>query len=59
VHSDSSHSQPIMMTFKQFMSGLDDSIDHVEAAKRYNEYKLDFKRKQINEFFGAHKDEEW
>lgn len=41
------------------MRGLDDSIDHVEAAKKYNEYKNEFKRKQIVEFFTAHKDEEW
>lgn len=47
------------MSFKQFMRNLDDSVDHLEAAKKYNEYKLEFKRKQITEFFNAHKDEEW
>ena len=57
--NDNTLSQPPYMTFKQFMRGLDDSIDHNEAAKRYNEYKLDFKRKQIIDFFTAHKDEEW
>lgn len=51
--------QPPYMSFKQFMRNLDDSVDHLEAAKKYNEYKLEFKRKQITEFFNAHKDEEW
>lgn len=41
------------------MRNLDDSIDHHEASNRYNEYKFEFKRKQIIEFFNAHKDEEW
>ena len=57
--NDNMLTQPPMMTFKQYMRGLDDSVDHVEAAKKYNEYKNDFKRKQIVEFFTAHKDEEW
>ncbi|KAG8195771.1 hypothetical protein JTE90_004777 [Oedothorax gibbosus] len=51
--------QPAMMTFKQFLASQDDSIDDQEAVKKYNEYKLEFKRQQINEFFLAHKDEEW
>lgn len=57
--NDNMLTQPPMMSFKQYMRGLDDSVDHVEAAKKYNEYKNDFKRKQIVEFFTAHKDEEW
>lgn len=51
--------QPIMLTFKQFMNNLDDSIDHIEATTKYNEYKLEFRRKQLTEFFNAHKEEEW
>lgn len=51
--------QPIMLTFKQFMNNLDDSIDHIEATTKYNEYKVEFKRKQLTEFFNAHKEEEW
>lgn len=51
--------QPPMMTFKQFLSSQDDGIDDQEAVKKYNEYKLEFKRQQINEFFLNHKDEEW
>lgn len=51
--------QPPMMTFKQFLAGQDDSVDDMEAVKKFNEYKLEFKRQQINDFFLAHKDEEW
>ena len=50
---------PIMKTFKEFLITLDDSVDETEAVKRYNEYKLDFRRQQMQEFFLAHKDEEW
>ncbi|XP_059158047.1 serrate RNA effector molecule homolog isoform X2 [Physella acuta] len=51
--------QPPMMTFKQFLSKQDDTISQDEAIKLFDDYKLDFKRQQINEFFLAHKDEEW
>ena len=51
--------QPAMMTFKQFLTTLDDSVDDDDAVQRYREYKMDFKRQQIHEFFVAHKDEEW
>ena len=51
--------QPIMLTFKQFMNNLDDSTDHIEATTKYNEYKVEFRRKQLTEFFNAHKEEEW
>ncbi|XP_055004334.1 serrate RNA effector molecule homolog isoform X2 [Boleophthalmus pectinirostris] len=50
---------PIMKTFKEFLLSLDDSVDETEAVKRYNEYKLDFRRQQMQDFFLAHKDEEW
>ncbi|XP_042908669.1 serrate RNA effector molecule homolog [Parasteatoda tepidariorum] len=56
---DAGITQPPMMTFKQFLSSQDDGIDDQEAVKKYNEYKLEFKRQQINEFFMNHKDEEW
>uniref|UniRef100_A0A673BZU7 Serrate, RNA effector molecule n=1 Tax=Sphaeramia orbicularis TaxID=375764 RepID=A0A673BZU7_9TELE len=45
--------------FKEFLLSLDDSVDETEAVKRYNEYKIDFRRQQMQEFFLAHKDEEW
>ena len=51
--------QPPMMTFKAFLVTQEDSITDEEAIKRYNEYKMEFKRQQLNEFFIAHKDEEW
>lgn len=51
--------QPPMMTFKQFLQQQDDTIGEEDAIKRYNNYKIDFKRQQISEFFVAHKEEEW
>uniref|UniRef100_A0A3B4YHF7 Serrate RNA effector molecule homolog (Arabidopsis) n=1 Tax=Seriola lalandi dorsalis TaxID=1841481 RepID=A0A3B4YHF7_SERLL len=50
---------PIMKSFKEFLISLDDSVDETEAVKRYNEYKIDFRRQQMQDFFLAHKDEEW
>uniref|UniRef100_A0A3Q4HVL7 Serrate RNA effector molecule homolog (Arabidopsis) n=1 Tax=Neolamprologus brichardi TaxID=32507 RepID=A0A3Q4HVL7_NEOBR len=49
---------PIMKSFKEFLLSLDDSVDETEAVKRYNEYKIDFRRQQMQDFFLAHKDEE-
>ncbi|KAG7175611.1 Serrate RNA effector molecule-like, partial [Homarus americanus] len=51
--------QPPMMTFKAFMEQCDDSITEEEALRKYSEYKLEFKRQQLNEFFVNHKEEEW
>lgn len=51
--------QPPMIPFKQFLASQDDSISEEEAVKRYNQYKLDFKKTQLNEYFLKHKDEEW
>lgn len=51
--------QPAMMTLKQFLATQDDSIPDDVAITKYSEYKLEFKRNQLNEFFVAHKDEEW
>ncbi|XP_077596076.1 serrate RNA effector molecule homolog isoform X3 [Stigmatopora nigra] len=50
---------PVMKSFKEFLISLDDSVEETEAVKRYNEYKLDYRRQQMQEFFLAHKDEEW
>lgn len=52
-------SQPPMMSLKQFLVTQDDSISDEIAISKYNEYKLEFKRSQLNEFFVGHKDEEW
>lgn len=51
--------QPAMLTLKQFLATQDDSISDSDAIEKYNEYKVEFKRQQLNEFFVAHKDEEW
>ena len=48
-----------MMTFKQFLASQDDHISDEEAIKKFNEYKMDFKKQQIQEFFSAHKEQEW
>lgn len=52
-------SRRMMLTFKQFLSQQDDSIDEDDAIAGYNEYKAEFKRKQVDEFFDNHKDEDW
>nr|XP_027195841.1 serrate RNA effector molecule homolog isoform X2 [Dermatophagoides pteronyssinus] len=51
--------QPPMMTFKQFVNEQDDHLDVEILITKYNDYKCDFKRTQIQEFFNRHKDEEW
>ncbi|XP_025836771.1 serrate RNA effector molecule homolog isoform X2 [Agrilus planipennis] len=51
--------QPVMMSFKAFLAAQDDNISDSEAVEKYNEYKLEFQRQQLNEFFVAHKDDEW
>ncbi|XP_069806081.1 serrate RNA effector molecule homolog isoform X3 [Dendropsophus ebraccatus] len=50
---------PVMKTFKEFLLSLEDSVDETEAVRRYNEYKMEFRRQQMQDFFLAHKDEEW
>lgn len=57
--NDGIPTQPAMMTLKQFLATQDDSISDQDAITKYNEYKVEFKRQQLNEFFVAHKDEEW
>ena len=59
--SESSHDGflPPKMTFKAFLATQDDSITDEEAAHKYSEYKLEFKRQHLNEFFSNHKDSEW
>jgi hypothetical protein len=48
-----------MLSFKQFLAQQDDSIDEGQAIQLYQEYKSDFKRKQITDFFDEHKEEDW
>jgi len=47
------------MSFKDFIIQQEDDIDETEAVRRYQEYKVEFKRTQINDFFVLHKSEEW
>jgi hypothetical protein len=42
-----------------FLQRQEDNISDEEAIKRYNEYKLDFRKTQLNNFFLEHKEEEW
>ncbi|XP_034476529.1 serrate RNA effector molecule homolog isoform X2 [Drosophila innubila] len=58
VASDT-QTQPAMLTLKQFLDTQDENISDSEVMRKYTEYKTDFKRQQLNEFFVAHKDEEW
>lgn len=58
VNSDT-QTQPAMLTLKQFLDTQDENISDSEVMRKYTEYKTDFKRQQLNEFFVAHKDEEW
>ena len=48
-----------MMSFKAFLAAQDDNIDDQEAVRKYNEYKMEYKKAQLSEFFLSHKDEEW
>ena len=47
------------MNFKGFIMQQEDDIDEGEGVRRYQEYKVEFKKTQINDFFVLHKDEEW
>ena len=51
--------RPPMLTFKHFLSQQDDNIDEAQAIHSYNDYKVDFKRRQISEFFDNHKEGDW
>ncbi len=51
--------QPPFLSFKLFLQQQNDDISDEEAIKRYNDYKMDFKKTQINNFFLEHKEEEW
>uniref|UniRef100_H2Z9S1 Arsenite-resistance protein 2 homolog n=1 Tax=Ciona savignyi TaxID=51511 RepID=H2Z9S1_CIOSA len=55
---DMQPSGPKMLTFKQWLHNQKDDITDEEAVKNYTEYKVN-RRQQLQEFFIAHKDEEW
>ena len=48
-----------LLTFKRFLATQDDDISDEDAIKKYNEYKLEHKRHQLERFFRNHKEEEW
>ncbi|WKY00575.1 hypothetical protein Q1695_014979 [Nippostrongylus brasiliensis] len=48
-----------MLTFKKFLMTQDDDISDSAALAAYNEYKQEYKRKELQRFFDAHKGEEW
>ena len=50
---------PHLMSFKDFVLQQEDDIIEEEAVRRYQEYKVEFKRTQINDFFVLKKKEEW
>uniref|UniRef100_A0A667ZEN7 Serrate, RNA effector molecule n=1 Tax=Myripristis murdjan TaxID=586833 RepID=A0A667ZEN7_9TELE len=43
----------------EFLLNMEDSVDETEAVKRYNQYKLDFRRQQLQDFFLNHKEQEF
>lgn len=48
-----------MLSFKQFLNAQEDDIEDMEAVKKYQEYKLEFRKTQLGDFFQQHKEEEW
>lgn len=47
------------MRLQEFLLNMEDSVDETESVKRYNQYKLDFRRQQLQDFFLQHKEQEW
>lgn len=58
AESDSVYSGPLL-PFKKFLANQEDDISEEDAIKKYNEYKCEHKKHQLERFFRAHKDEEW
>uniref|UniRef100_A0A915F0L0 Serrate RNA effector molecule n=1 Tax=Echinococcus canadensis TaxID=519352 RepID=A0A915F0L0_9CEST len=56
---DEMNYRPPLMPFKRFLEPLDDFITDEEAIAKYREYKESFNKRYIEEFFEAHKNEEW
>lgn len=49
----------VSVCVQEFLLNMEDSVDETESVKRYNQYKLDFRRQQLQDFFLQHKDQEW
>lgn len=58
-HDSDYPTQPPFLSFKLFLQQQDDNISDEDAIRKYNDYKMDFKKTQINNFFLEHKEEEW
>ncbi|TGZ65849.1 hypothetical protein CRM22_005680 [Opisthorchis felineus] len=56
---DDSMYRPPLVPFKRFLEPLDDLITEEEACNKYREYKESYSKRHIEEFFEAHKNEEW
>ncbi|VDK40210.1 unnamed protein product [Taenia asiatica] len=56
---DETNYRPPLMPFKRFLEPLDDFVTDEEAVAKYKEYKESFNKRYIEEFFEAHKNEEW
>merc|ERR1712137_488443 len=48
----------ILLSFKAWVMKQDDNINEDDACKNFKLYKAEFKKKQMQEFFVTHKDEE-
>ncbi|CAH8538087.1 unnamed protein product [Schistosoma turkestanicum] len=51
--------RPPVIPFKRFLDPLDDLITEEEACTKYKEYKEGYMKRHTEEFFDAHKNEEW
>ncbi|XP_062384612.1 serrate RNA effector molecule homolog [Sardina pilchardus] len=49
----------VLQSFKEFLLCLDPAVGEVDAVRCYTEYKMAFRRQQMEAFFLAHRDEEW
>lgn len=52
-------SMSVTRVFQEFLLNMEDNVDETESVKRYNQYKLDFRRQQLQDFFLQHKEQEW
>ncbi|KAF7232713.1 hypothetical protein EG68_10544 [Paragonimus skrjabini miyazakii] len=51
--------RPPLVPFKRFLEPLDDLVTEEEACSKYREYKESYSKRHIEDFFEAHKSEEW
>ncbi|KAA3675618.1 uncharacterized protein DEA37_0006329 [Paragonimus westermani] len=51
--------RPPLVPFKRFLEPLDDLVTEEEACSKYREYKESYSKRHIEDFFEAHKNEEW